>query len=268
MRVRISLGSYDIALRPGESLIGRTRACHLRVDDPTVSRRHARLLVVRDVCTIADLGSRNGVKINGEKIHDARPLSDGDVVAVGACVFTVHVDHDVHDAEESDQLEVEDITQLPNELEYQIPIYRTCIRCRGMLKKGEAVCPHCTAEQDQSFKTISLWVDPHGRRGSYRAPVRMRALYVSAFMTLDGEISDISLGGAFFSTQLLDDLGTPCDLLVFPTDDSEVVRFSAEVVRASQNDGGTLGVGVRFVKMSGAAQSWLLSVVTPPANAS
>ena len=170
MRVRISLGSYDIALRPGESLIGRTRACHLRVDDPTVSRRHARLLVVRDVCTIADLGSRNGVKINGEKIHDARPLSDGDVVAVGACVFTVHVDHDVHDAEESDQLEVEDITQLPNELEYQIPIYRTCIRCRGMLKKGEAVCPHCTAEQDHIYVVNRRNITDEEKETSISAP--------------------------------------------------------------------------------------------------
>ena len=216
---------------------------------------------MRDICTISDLGSRNRVKVNNVPIEDARPLSDGDIVAVGACVFTVHVDH-AADPESSS--EVEDITQIPAEVDYQIPIYRTCINCRGMLKREEHRCSHCGTEQNQSFNTIRLWADPHGRRTSYRAPVRMRALYVSAFMTIEGEISDISLGGAFFSTQLLDETGTACDLLVFPTDDSEVVRFSAEVVRTAQGENRGLGVGVRFVKMTSAAQAWLLTVVSPP----
>src|ERR1700761_2129135 len=103
-RVRIALGDYDITIRPGESLIGRSRSCHLRVDDPTVSRRHARMLLVRDVCTISDLGSRNGVKVNDVKISDARPLADGDVVAVGALVFTVRVDTDEPDGDEIDDV--------------------------------------------------------------------------------------------------------------------------------------------------------------------
>jgi len=268
MRVRISLGGLDIALRPGESLIGRTRACHLRVDDPTVSRRHARLLVVRDVCTIADLGSRNGVRVNGEKIFDARQLADGDVVAAGACMFTVRVDHEGPE-EKDDGEEVEDVTQIPPQmLEYQIPVYRTCISCRGLLKRSDGECPHCGTVQNQQFSTIQLWVDPQGRRTSYRAPVRLRSLYVSASMTIDGEISDLSLGGAFFSTQLLDEVGTACDLLVFPSDESEVVRFTAEVVRISQHEGSPLGLGLRFTKMTTAAQSWLISVATPPPSMS
>jgi hypothetical protein len=261
-RVRIALGDYDITLRPGESLIGRSRSCHLRVDDPTVSRRHARMLLVRDVCTIADLGSRNGVKVNAAKIADAHPLVDGDVVTVGALVFTVRIDAE----EPEDGDEIDPITQIPGDNEYQVPIYRTCIHCRGMLKRGDQRCPHCGAEQASNFKTIPLWADPHGRRRAFRAPVRMRALYVSASMTLEGEVSDISLGGAFFGSQLLDDIGTACDLLLFPTDDSEVVRFAAEVVRVSSGDGRTLGVGLRFLRMSSAAQAWLLTVVTPPAT--
>ena len=262
MRIRISFGSYEIALRPGESLIGRTRACHLRVDDPTVSRRHARLLLVRDVCTVADLGSRNGVKVNDVKISDARPLNDGDVVAVGACIFNIHIDHSA--PSEDNDGELEDITQVPEENEYQVPVYRTCFSCRGMLKKTDQRCPSCGTEQNQSFNTINLWADPHGRRTSYRAPVRIRALYVSAFMTIEGEVSDLSLGGAFFASQLLDEVGTQCDLLIFPSAESEVVRFTAEVVRASQGEGRPLGLGIRFMKMTSAAQAWLLTVVSPP----
>ncbi len=264
MRVRISFGNYEIALRPGESLIGRTRACHLRVDDPTVSRRHARLLLVRDVCTVADLGSRNGVKVNGKKIADAHPLADGDVVAVGACLFNIHVDSAAPSEDGEDELD--EITQLPDQTEYQVPVYRTCVSCRGMLKKSEHKCPHCGAEQSQLFTTIQLWADPKGRRTAYRAPVRIRALYVSAFMTIEGEVSDLSLGGAFFASQLLDEIGTHCDLLIFPSAESEVVRFTAEVVRTQQGEGGrAMGLGVRFMKMTSAAQSWLLTVVSPPA---
>jgi hypothetical protein len=217
------------------------------------------MLLMRDVLTIADLGSRNGVKVNGQKIADARPLQDGDLVACGACVFTVHLDMDAPSDESG---EIEDVTQVPEE-EYQVPIYRTCIHCRGMLKQGQDKCPHCgTAQETQN--TIQLWVDPQGRRTFYRAPVRMRALYVSQFMTIEGEISDLSLGGAFFSTQLLDEVGTVCDLLVFPSEESEVVRFSGEVVRVSQGDGRPLGLGLRFRKMTSGAQAWLLTIVTPP----
>ena len=257
MRVRISLGGYQLSLRPGESLIGRTRACQLRVDDPTVSRRHARLLIVRELCTIADLGSRNGVKVNGEQISDARVLADGDLVAVGSFIFTVHID--LGEAEAHD--EIEETTQVPTDSDYQIPRYRTCIHCREMLKQGQAKCPHCGAEQMQSLPTLQLWADPHGRRSTYRHSLKLRALYVSAWMTIEGEISDISLGGAFFASQLIDEIGTGCDLLLFPDDESEVVRLGAEVVRVAQSDGQPQGVGLRFTKMTSAAQSWLVSTV-------
>ncbi len=257
MQVRISLGGYQLALRPGESLIGRTRACQLRIDDPTVSRRHARMLLVRELCTIADLGSRNGVKVNGEKISDARVLADGDLVAVGSFEFTVNIDQSA--PEEHD--EVEETTHSPLDSDYQVPRYRTCIHCREMLKQGQARCPHCGAEQVQSMPTLQLWADPHGRRSAYRHSLKLRALYVSPWMTIEGEISDISLGGAFFATQLVDATGTACDLILFPDDESEVVRLGAEVVRVQQSDGQPQGVGLRFTKMTSAAQSWLISIV-------
>jgi hypothetical protein len=250
MRVRLSLGAYELSLRPGESLIGRTRSCALRVDDGTVSRRHARILVVRDVCTIADLNSRNGVKVNGERITDARALADGDVVRVGSLVFTVRIQEDSNDEE------IEEITRPPGEA-YQVPVYRTCVRCRGMLRRSDDVCPSCQTEQPK-FVPSASWSDPHGRRGAFRAPVRMRALYVSAWMTIEGEISDLSTSGAFFTSQLVDEVGTACDLLVFPADDSDVVRLSAEVARVG--DGDRVGLGLRFLKMSGPTQAWLQAV--------
>lgn len=50
-----------------------------------VSRLHAALKITRYRCTITDLGSSNGTRVNGQKItpHVDYPLSHGDVVALG-----------------------------------------------------------------------------------------------------------------------------------------------------------------------------------------
>ena len=68
----------------GESTtIGRLDTCEVRLDDPTVSRTHARVVRVGDAYEVQDLGSRNGTKVNGVGIA-RRPLADGDVLLIGA----------------------------------------------------------------------------------------------------------------------------------------------------------------------------------------
>ncbi len=57
---------HDIELSEGKFVIGRAASCQLSLDDPLVSRHHAQLTVEGDVVTVEDLGSRNGVKVNGE----------------------------------------------------------------------------------------------------------------------------------------------------------------------------------------------------------
>jgi pSer/pThr/pTyr-binding forkhead associated (FHA) protein len=64
-------------------VIGRSEECQLALDDPLTSRKHAVLRVgVRGV-TVVDLGSRNGVSVNGEKIANERRLKHGDRVTIG-----------------------------------------------------------------------------------------------------------------------------------------------------------------------------------------
>ncbi|MCU0686326.1 MAG: FHA domain-containing protein, partial [Polyangiaceae bacterium] len=45
MRYRLRYLQHNLELSPGQFLIGRSTDCQLSVDDPLVSRRHARLLV-------------------------------------------------------------------------------------------------------------------------------------------------------------------------------------------------------------------------------
>ncbi len=55
----------------------------MTIEDPLVSRRHARIVVEGDVATVADLESRNGVKVNGAPVREPVVLQDGDRVRIG-----------------------------------------------------------------------------------------------------------------------------------------------------------------------------------------
>ena len=53
----------------------------------TVSRRHARIVVVGDKATLEDLGSKNGTFINGKRVSEAAGLADGDEIKLGSVPF-------------------------------------------------------------------------------------------------------------------------------------------------------------------------------------
>jgi EmrB/QacA subfamily drug resistance transporter len=55
----------------------------LLLDDPEVSRRHARIRLVDAGVELADLGSVNGTYLNGQRIHEAVVLADGDTFSLG-----------------------------------------------------------------------------------------------------------------------------------------------------------------------------------------
>jgi pSer/pThr/pTyr-binding forkhead associated (FHA) protein len=71
-----------ISLRAGKVYIGRSPQCELAISDPAVSRRHARLWINPVQIVIEDLGSSNGVLINGERIQGPRELRAGDTIRI------------------------------------------------------------------------------------------------------------------------------------------------------------------------------------------
>jgi diguanylate cyclase (GGDEF)-like protein len=62
--------------------VGRDAGCALQLSDASVSRRHARLGFVDGELRVEDLGSRNGTRVNGKKVKQAR-LHPGDRLEVG-----------------------------------------------------------------------------------------------------------------------------------------------------------------------------------------
>jgi pSer/pThr/pTyr-binding forkhead associated (FHA) protein len=76
--------------------IGRSRENDFVIDQPNVSRRHASIqFEAGGVVMIVDLGSRNGIRVNGRHISQAQQLSDGDELEIGGNSFKVKFNEDV-----------------------------------------------------------------------------------------------------------------------------------------------------------------------------
>jgi len=73
---------------PGGIVIGRSPEAQVVLTGQSVSRRHARVWIEGDALLAADLGSRNGIAVNGKQVERAS-LQAGDRLAVGESVFEV-----------------------------------------------------------------------------------------------------------------------------------------------------------------------------------
>jgi hypothetical protein len=80
-------------LRPDRAYIfGRDENADIAVPDALVSRRHAEIRWCSDDCwEIEDLGSRNGVFVNGNRIKGSARLEDGSQLQIGGQVFRLHM---------------------------------------------------------------------------------------------------------------------------------------------------------------------------------
>ncbi len=72
--------TISYALKEGTIAIGRSAESDLRLEHPSVSRRHAEVVVDADGIRISDLGSRNGTLVNGTKITAPTEIDEGDVI--------------------------------------------------------------------------------------------------------------------------------------------------------------------------------------------
>jgi predicted component of type VI protein secretion system len=76
---------------PSGGTIGRSRDCEIVLHDTGVSRRHASVLPSDGGWTIEDLGSTNGVTLNGRRLHGSAQLEPGDVIELGSTEITFEV---------------------------------------------------------------------------------------------------------------------------------------------------------------------------------
>jgi DNA-binding winged helix-turn-helix (wHTH) protein len=79
----IVVGDREFELVLGENIVGRERDAAVRIDDPSISRRHARLIVSPGAVALEDLRSKNGTSMHGHRVHAVDRLADGDMIVFG-----------------------------------------------------------------------------------------------------------------------------------------------------------------------------------------
>jgi pSer/pThr/pTyr-binding forkhead associated (FHA) protein len=82
-------GQNVLKVTSGTLSIGRLKTCDLVVDDARVSRKHARIIIGEASAAIEDLGSANGVLVNGQRIQSLCVLRAGDRIEIGRMLIEV-----------------------------------------------------------------------------------------------------------------------------------------------------------------------------------
>lgn len=126
-----------------EVVLGRSPDCHITIEDPLISRRHARIVLRGDEAFVEDLGSRNGVRVNGRAIDGEVALSDGDRVRIGTQELLFSV------------VKRRDRPARPT------GYMRVCHACGTPYPEGSPSCPHCGAPALEEEDTVSgMMVEP------------------------------------------------------------------------------------------------------------
>jgi len=74
----------EVMLFAGRNIIGRDADAVVRIDEKTISRHHAAIVIVGSRATIEDLQSKNGTFRDGDRVDGPVELSDGSMVEVGS----------------------------------------------------------------------------------------------------------------------------------------------------------------------------------------
>ena len=80
-----------LPLRHGEHMLGRDPSCAIVLEDPSLSRVHARIHVDSAAVKVLDAGSRNGTRVESASVAagEERLLTDGELIRVGRTLLKV-----------------------------------------------------------------------------------------------------------------------------------------------------------------------------------
>jgi hypothetical protein len=87
-RAKLRHDGRAVMLGSQGAVLGRSRECDVTVDDANVSRKHAEVRPSGGSWIVRDLGSTNGIKVNGRRVDGAQSLKPGDVIEVGKSRLT------------------------------------------------------------------------------------------------------------------------------------------------------------------------------------
>jgi hypothetical protein len=137
-RLRFLLQEFD--LPRGATILGRSSDCHVTIEDPLVSRHHARIVLEGDRAVLYDLNSRNGVKVNGAGVKEPVELKDGDRLRIGT--------------QELVFCRVDAVPATTTSAK-TTGFLRHCARCRMPYPQEAGACPSCGSAEALDEETLS-----------------------------------------------------------------------------------------------------------------
>jgi hypothetical protein len=144
-RYRLRFLLQEIDLYRGITLIGRSPDCQVTIEDPLVSRQHARVVIDDAGPRVEDLQSRNGVKVNGKPVKEPVPIKDGDRLRIG-----------------TQELVFCEVTETTGRSSAKTTGFlRHCARCRLPYPQELVACPNCgeTMQLEEDTMTGQLGAD-------------------------------------------------------------------------------------------------------------
>jgi DNA-binding winged helix-turn-helix (wHTH) protein len=81
--VWVVFNGRELLLQEGEHVLGRGADVDIRLPSPSVSQRHAKLVIAGDMATLEDLESKNGSFVRGRLVTEPVRLEDGDRIRLG-----------------------------------------------------------------------------------------------------------------------------------------------------------------------------------------
>jgi pSer/pThr/pTyr-binding forkhead associated (FHA) protein len=141
----------------------------------------------------------------------------------------------------------------------------TCPRCQRVVSFFDDTCTGCGyawPPGHPSKNTQKIVMEAVKQRSEPRYPIEVPVIYASDSLTIDAIVRDVSRGGMFIESELLDPVGTTCEVTALP-DGHAALRFSGTVVHVTDKvfRGGVSGLGIRFASGSAEAMRWLDWVV-------
>ncbi|MBI5536223.1 MAG: FHA domain-containing protein [Deltaproteobacteria bacterium] len=130
-RYRLRFQLQEIDLSPGNTILGRSPDCHVTIEDPLVSRQHAKLSIENGLILFEDLGSRNGSRVNGVLARGKVPVQDGDRLRIGTQEFVF--------------CKISSDRSGPLNRKTGFLLY--CANCKLPYAEEMVACPHCGSQE-------------------------------------------------------------------------------------------------------------------------